>query len=58
MHAAALAAADGDPWPGDDVLNLWLPSAVRPDGLLVSWPAACRTGDAVALRAGDAALVP
>ena len=57
LHAAALAAAGGDPWPGDDVLNLWLPSAVRPDGRLVSWPAACRAGDAVALRADDAALV-
>lgn len=57
LHAAALAAAGGDPWPGDDVLNLWLPSAVRPDGRLVSWPAACRTGDAVTLRADDAALV-
>jgi uncharacterized protein YcgI (DUF1989 family) len=57
LHAAALAAAGGDPWPGDDVLNLWLPSAVRPDGQLVSWPAACRTGDAVSLRADDAALV-
>jgi uncharacterized protein YcgI (DUF1989 family) len=57
LHAAALAAACSDPWPGDDVLNLWLPSAVRPDGRLVSWPARCRTGDVVALRADDAALV-
>ena len=57
LHAAALAAAGGDPWPGDDVLNLWLPSAVQPDGRLVSWPAACRAGDAVTLRADDAALV-
>ena len=57
LHAAALAAAGGDPWPGDEVLNLWLPSAVQPDGQLVSWPAACRTGDAVALRADEAALV-
>jgi uncharacterized protein YcgI (DUF1989 family) len=57
LHAAALAAAGGAPWPGDDVLNLWLPSAVRPDGQLVSWPAACRAGDAVTLRADDAALV-
>jgi uncharacterized protein YcgI (DUF1989 family) len=57
LHAAALAAAGGDPWPGDDVLNLWLPSAVRPDGRLVSWPARCRTGDVVAVRADDAALV-
>ena len=57
LHAAALAAAGGDPWPGDEVLNLWLPSAVQPDGRLVSWPAACRAGDAVALRADEAALV-
>jgi len=57
LHAAALAAAGREPWPGDDVLNLWLPSAVRPDGRLVSWPAACRAGDAVALRADHAALV-
>ena len=57
LHAAALAAAGADPWPGEDVLNLWLPSAVRPDGRLVSWPAAARAGDAVALRADDAALV-
>jgi uncharacterized protein YcgI (DUF1989 family) len=57
LHAAALAAAGADPWLGDEVLNLWLPSAVRPDGQLVSWPAACRAGDAVALRADEAALV-
>jgi uncharacterized protein YcgI (DUF1989 family) len=57
LHAAALAAAGGAPWPGDDVLNLWLPSAVGPDGRLVSWPAAARAGDGVALRADDAALV-
>jgi uncharacterized protein len=56
LHAAALAAAGADPWLGDEVLNLWLPSAVRPDGQLVSWPAACRAGDAVALRADEAAL--
>jgi uncharacterized protein len=57
LHATALAAAGRDPWPGDDVLNLWLPSAVTPDGRLVSWPAACRAGDTVALLADQAALV-
>jgi hypothetical protein len=39
------------------VLNLWLPSAVGPDGTLRSWPAACRTGDHVTLRADEAALL-
>jgi uncharacterized protein YcgI (DUF1989 family) len=57
MHAAALAVAGGNPWPGDDVLNLWLPSAVGPDGRLHSWPAACRAGDVVTVHAGDTALV-
>jgi uncharacterized protein YcgI (DUF1989 family) len=57
LHAAALAAAGRDASPGDDVLNLWLPSAVRTDGGLVSWPAACRAGDIVALYAETDALV-
>jgi uncharacterized protein YcgI (DUF1989 family) len=57
MHAAALAAAGYAPWPGEDVLNLWLPSAVDPDGMLRSWPAWCRAGDRVVLRADDDVLV-
>jgi hypothetical protein len=57
MHAAALEAADHAPWPGEDVLNLWLPSAVDPDGALRSWPARCRAGDRVTLRADDDALL-
>src|SRR6202012_774826 len=43
LQAAPLAAAGGDPWPGDELLNLWLPSAVQPDGRLLSWPAPWRT---------------
>jgi uncharacterized protein YcgI (DUF1989 family) len=51
LHAAARAAAGLDGAPGDDALNLWLPSAVEPGGRLRFWPAACRRGDFVALRA-------
>ena len=51
LHAAALASA-GCPAPAaDDVLNLWLPSAVAGDGSLRSWPTACRAGDHVELVA-------
>jgi uncharacterized protein YcgI (DUF1989 family) len=39
------------PPTGDEVLNLWLPSAVDDQGELCSWPAACRRGDYVELRA-------
>ena len=52
LHAAARARRDPTAVKtGDDVLNLWLPSAVEDDGRLRSWPAACRTGDFVELRA-------
>jgi uncharacterized protein YcgI (DUF1989 family) len=34
-----------------DPLNLWLPSDVLADGRLCYWPAACRIGDFVELRA-------
>ena len=50
----ALAAS---PWRGslaaasDDVLNLWLPSAVDEQGEVIAWPAACRRGDHVELVA-------
>jgi uncharacterized protein len=57
MHAAALQAAGHAPWPGEDVLNLWLPSAVDPDGTLRSWPARCRAADRVALRADEDVLL-
>lgn len=56
LHRAALAAAGRDGAAGEGVLNLWLPSAVDGEGRLRSWPAACRTGDSVTLRA-DAELV-
>jgi uncharacterized protein YcgI (DUF1989 family) len=56
LHAAARAAAGLKPPESDDVLNLWLPSTVGADGRLLSWPAACRTGDFVTLRA-DAEVV-
>jgi uncharacterized protein YcgI (DUF1989 family) len=56
LHAAACAGAGLEPPACDDVLNLWLPSAVDPDGRLRSWPAACRTGDFVTVRA-DADVV-
>jgi hypothetical protein len=57
LHGAALAAAGRDGAPGEDVLNLWLPSAVDGDRRLRSWPAACRTGDSVTLRADADVLV-
>jgi len=40
----------------DDVLNLWLPSAVGSDGAMRWWPARARAGDVVVLRA-DADVV-
>lgn len=57
LHRAARAAAYLDGAAGDDMLNLWLPSAVDPEGRLRSWPAACRTGDVVTLRAESEAVV-
>jgi uncharacterized protein len=52
LHAEARARHDpGAPRIGDDVLNLWLPSAVADDGRLRWWPAACRRGDFVELQA-------
>jgi uncharacterized protein len=52
LHAAVRARRDpAASWTGDDVLNLWLPSAVDDDGRLRSWPAACRRGDFVELVA-------
>jgi uncharacterized protein YcgI (DUF1989 family) len=45
IHAALAPVATADP------LNLWLPSAVTATGALRSWPANCRRGDAVELRA-------
>lgn len=51
LHADALAAAGCAGPAVDDVLNLWLPSAVAEDGRLRSWPAACRAGDHVELVA-------
>jgi len=57
LHAEAIAASPMA-WDGDaDVLNLWLPSAVAPDGSLRSWPVACRPGDRVALVAREAVTV-
>jgi uncharacterized protein YcgI (DUF1989 family) len=40
----------------DDVLNLWLPTAVAGDGAIRWWPARARAGDVVALHA-DADVV-
>jgi uncharacterized protein len=57
LHRAALVAAGRSQTTGEDVLNLWLPSAVDRDGRLRSWPAACRTGDFVTLRADADVLV-
>lgn len=52
LHKAARALqAPGAPSTGDEVLNLWLPSAVDDQGELRSWPAACRRGDHVDLQA-------
>ena len=57
LHRGALAAAHRDDALGEGVLNLWLPSAVDVDGRLRSWPAACRAGDSVTLRADVDVLV-
>ncbi|HEX3978359.1 MAG TPA: urea carboxylase-associated family protein [Solirubrobacteraceae bacterium] len=57
VTAAGRGAAGAAGAAGDDVLNLWLPSAVDEDGRLRSWPAACRTGDSVTLRADADVLV-
>jgi uncharacterized protein len=53
LHAAAQRGAGIGRSPvSDDVLNLWLPSAVDEiDRRLRSWPAACRRGDLVELMA-------
>ncbi|HEY2319981.1 MAG TPA: urea carboxylase-associated family protein [Solirubrobacteraceae bacterium] len=57
LHRAASAAAGLGAVPTADVLNLWLPTAVSPGGRLRFWPAACRTGDFVTLRADADAVV-
>jgi uncharacterized protein YcgI (DUF1989 family) len=57
LHAEAIAAKRMPSGHAADVLNLWLPSAVAPDGSLRSWPAACRSGDRVALAAHEALTV-
>ena len=41
----------------DDVLNLWLPTAVDPLGMLRWWPTWCRRGDRIDLRAERDVLV-
>jgi uncharacterized protein YcgI (DUF1989 family) len=46
-----------DPTMVHDPLNLWLPTDVLPDGRLCFWPAACRRGDHVELRALTDVLV-
>ncbi|MFL5860527.1 MAG: DUF1989 domain-containing protein [Solirubrobacteraceae bacterium] len=51
LHGTARAAAGLPVGASDDVLNLWLPSVVDAGGRLRFWPAACRTGDFVTLRA-------
>jgi uncharacterized protein YcgI (DUF1989 family) len=51
LHAEAAARARQPDGAGDDVLNLWLPSAVDGAGRLRSWPVKCRRGDHVELRA-------
>lgn len=56
LHESALASA-GIHATIEDVLNLWLPSAVDGDGRLRSWPASCRTGDLVTMRAETDVLV-
>ncbi len=58
LHHAALTAAGRDgAATAEDVLNLWLPSAVDAGGRLRSWPAACRTQDSITLRADADVLV-
>jgi uncharacterized protein YcgI (DUF1989 family) len=42
---------------GNDVFNLWLPSAVDEQGWLHSWPAACRRDDYIDLKAESDVVV-
>lgn len=51
IQSATLSRAGLAPASGQDPLNLWLRSAVEPDGRLRAWPATCRRGDHVDLVA-------
>jgi uncharacterized protein len=51
IQAAAQRAWGLAPSDAHDPLNLWLPTDADPDGRLRYWPAACRRGDFVELRA-------
>ncbi|HWD73921.1 MAG TPA: urea carboxylase-associated family protein [Solirubrobacteraceae bacterium] len=58
LAAAQTHRPGGSRWePGDNVLNLWLASAVDGDGRLQSWPASCRRGDYVVLEADTDVVV-
>jgi hypothetical protein len=58
LLAAALTDLQGSRLDsGDNVLNLWLASAVGADGRLQSWPASCRRGDHVVLEADTDVVV-
>lgn len=57
IHAELAARWSLPPMGGDDVLNLWLPTAVDPAGMLRWWPTWCRRGDRIDLRAERDVLV-
>jgi uncharacterized protein YcgI (DUF1989 family) len=57
IQAQAQRAWGLAPSDAHDPLNLWLPTDVSPDGRLRYWPAACRAGDFVELRALHDVLV-
>jgi uncharacterized protein YcgI (DUF1989 family) len=51
LHALARRRYGLPDDPRADVLNIWLPTEIDPDGGLRSWPVACRRGDYIELRA-------
>jgi uncharacterized protein YcgI (DUF1989 family) len=57
LHAELAAKWALGPDGEDDVLNLWLPTAVEDTGMLRWWPTWCRRGDRIDLRAERDVLV-
>lgn len=57
LHAELAAMWSPPPAGGDDVLNLWLPTAVDPTGMLRWWPTWCRRGDRIDFLAQRDVLV-
>jgi uncharacterized protein YcgI (DUF1989 family) len=57
LHTELAAKCALGPVGEDDVLNLWLPTAVEDTGMLRWWPTWCRRGDRIDLRAERDVLV-